>query len=105
MLGLCHVARPGTTWGPLAAQEKRDLRVMETDYSHYAIVHELQKKEQETSTALQLFSGCREQGRAPMAPRGGIQAPVRGRGWAPHCRPGPPMSAPNVLAPREFILE
>uniref|UniRef100_A0A8D0G0G3 Lipocalin/cytosolic fatty-acid binding domain-containing protein n=1 Tax=Strix occidentalis caurina TaxID=311401 RepID=A0A8D0G0G3_STROC len=41
VLGLCHVARPGTIWGPLAAQEKRDLHVMETDYSRYAIVHEL----------------------------------------------------------------
>uniref|UniRef100_A0A8B9Z012 LCN15 protein n=1 Tax=Buteo japonicus TaxID=224669 RepID=A0A8B9Z012_9AVES len=44
---LCHVAQLGTVWGPLAALEKRDLRVMETDYSCYAIVHELQQSRQE----------------------------------------------------------
>uniref|UniRef100_A0A8C0FNG5 Lipocalin/cytosolic fatty-acid binding domain-containing protein n=1 Tax=Bubo bubo TaxID=30461 RepID=A0A8C0FNG5_BUBBB len=53
VLGLCHVARPGTIWGPLAAQEKRDLHVMETDYSRYAIVHELQQRgEQDVSPQL-----------------------------------------------------
>ncbi|NXL50397.1 LCN15 protein, partial [Podilymbus podiceps] len=46
-----------------SAQEKRDLRVMETDYSHYAIVHELHQNEQEPSTALQLLT--REQDVSP----------------------------------------
>ncbi|KAM6193167.1 lipocalin-15-like [Sarcoramphus papa] len=47
----------------MAAQEKRDLRVMETDYSRYAIVHELRQREQEISTALQLLT--REQDVSP----------------------------------------
>ncbi|KAF1628380.1 Lipocalin-15, partial [Eudyptes filholi] len=46
-----------------SAQEKRDLRVMETDYSHYAIVHELHQSGQEPSTALQLLT--REQDTSP----------------------------------------
>ncbi|NXK06437.1 LCN15 protein, partial [Herpetotheres cachinnans] len=46
-----------------SAQEKRDLHVMETDYSHYAIVHQLQQNGQEPSTALQLFT--REQDVSP----------------------------------------
>uniref|UniRef100_A0A672UBP4 Lipocalin/cytosolic fatty-acid binding domain-containing protein n=1 Tax=Strigops habroptila TaxID=2489341 RepID=A0A672UBP4_STRHB len=46
-----------------AAQEKRDLRVMETDYSHYAIVHETQHSERQPSTALQLL--MREQDVSP----------------------------------------
>ncbi|NXM76415.1 LCN15 protein, partial [Serilophus lunatus] len=45
------------------AQEKRDLFVMETDYSHYAIVHEAHHSEMETSTALQLLT--REQDVSP----------------------------------------
>ncbi|KAK4811527.1 hypothetical protein QYF61_011575, partial [Mycteria americana] len=61
--GLCHVAQLGTIWGPLAAQEKRELRVMETDYGHYAIVHELQQSGQESRTALQLLT--REQDASP----------------------------------------
>ncbi|NXJ01273.1 LCN15 protein, partial [Psophia crepitans] len=47
----------------VAAQEKRDLRVMETDYSHYAIMHELQQNGQEPSTSLQLL--MREQDTSP----------------------------------------
>ncbi|NXS48963.1 LCN15 protein, partial [Balaeniceps rex] len=47
----------------MSAQEKRDLRVMETDYSCYAIVHELQQSGQEPSTALQLLT--REQDVSP----------------------------------------
>ncbi|NWH27101.1 LCN15 protein, partial [Grus americana] len=47
----------------VAAQERKDLRVMETDYSHYAIVHELQQKGQETNTGLQLL--MREQDASP----------------------------------------
>ncbi|NXR60307.1 LCN15 protein, partial [Rhadina sibilatrix] len=38
------------------AQEKRDLRVMETDYSSYAILHEDHHSEGEPSTALQLLT-------------------------------------------------
>ncbi|NXM31708.1 LCN15 protein, partial [Oxyruncus cristatus] len=38
------------------AQEKRDLLVMETDYSHYAILHEVHHSETEPSTALQLLT-------------------------------------------------
>ncbi|XP_010006183.1 PREDICTED: lipocalin-15-like [Chaetura pelagica] len=40
----------------VAAQEKRDLRVMETDYSHYAIVYQVHQNDQEASTALQLLT-------------------------------------------------
>ncbi|NWX49254.1 LCN15 protein, partial [Steatornis caripensis] len=46
-----------------SVQEKQDLRVMETDYSGYAIVHRLQQSGQETSSALQLFT--REQVASP----------------------------------------
>ncbi|XP_030362556.1 lipocalin-15-like isoform X2 [Strigops habroptila] len=49
--------------GHYTAQEKRDLRVMETDYSHYAIVHETQHSERQPSTALQLL--MREQDVSP----------------------------------------
>ncbi|XP_010136840.1 PREDICTED: lipocalin-15, partial [Buceros rhinoceros silvestris] len=44
-------------------QHKRDLHVMETDYSHFAIVHELQQSGQKPMTALQLFT--REQDVSP----------------------------------------
>ncbi|NXP23633.1 LCN15 protein, partial [Scytalopus superciliaris] len=47
----------------MAAQEKRDLLVMETDYSHYAILHEVHHSETEPSTALQLLT--REQDVSP----------------------------------------
>ncbi|NXK93539.1 LCN15 protein, partial [Formicarius rufipectus] len=46
-----------------SAQEKRDLLVMETDYSHYAIVHEAHRSETEPSTTLQLLT--REQDVGP----------------------------------------
>ncbi|XP_015500073.1 lipocalin-15-like [Parus major] len=45
------------------AQEKRDLHVMETDYSHYAVLHEAHHGEAEPSTALQLLT--REQDLSP----------------------------------------
>ncbi|NWQ64043.1 LCN15 protein, partial [Neopipo cinnamomea] len=45
------------------AQEKRDLLVMETDYGHYAILHEVHHSETEPSTALQLLT--REQDVSP----------------------------------------
>ncbi|NWI90943.1 LCN15 protein, partial [Pitta sordida] len=46
-----------------SAQDKRDLFVMETDYSHYAIVHETHHSETEPSAALQLLT--REQDVSP----------------------------------------
>ncbi|KFW82743.1 Lipocalin, partial [Manacus vitellinus] len=49
--------------GHYMAQEKRDLLVMETDYSHYAILHEAHHSETEPSTALQLLT--REQDVSP----------------------------------------
>ncbi|NWQ94719.1 LCN15 protein, partial [Burhinus bistriatus] len=39
-----------------SAQETRDLSVMETDYSCYAIVHELKQSGQDPHTALQLLT-------------------------------------------------
>ncbi|KFO76023.1 Lipocalin, partial [Cuculus canorus] len=53
----------GIAWGSSAAQEKRDLRVVETDYSSYAIVYQVQQSQQEPSTSLQLF--MREQDASP----------------------------------------
>uniref|UniRef100_A0A8C5JT88 Lipocalin/cytosolic fatty-acid binding domain-containing protein n=1 Tax=Junco hyemalis TaxID=40217 RepID=A0A8C5JT88_JUNHY len=47
----------------MGAQEKRNLCVMETDYSHYAVLHEVQHSETEPSTALQLLT--REQDVSP----------------------------------------
>ncbi|XP_062361644.1 lipocalin-15-like [Cinclus cinclus] len=47
----------------MGAQEKRDLHVMETDYSHYAVLHEAHHSEAEPSTALQLLT--REQDVSP----------------------------------------
>ncbi|KAM7087961.1 lipocalin-15-like [Ciconia maguari] len=55
--------RSGQAGHYMAAQEKRDLHVMETDYGHYAIVHELQQSGQESRTALQLLT--REQDASP----------------------------------------
>ncbi|KAM4647689.1 lipocalin-15-like isoform 2-T2 [Amazona ochrocephala] len=49
--------------GCYTAQGKRELCVTETDYSHYAIVHETQHTEQQPSTALQLLT--REQDVSP----------------------------------------
>ncbi|KGL97463.1 Lipocalin, partial [Charadrius vociferus] len=49
--------------GHYMAQEERDLRVMETDYSCYAIVHELKQGGQDPHTALQLLT--RDQGVSP----------------------------------------
>ncbi|XP_039575824.1 lipocalin-15-like isoform X3 [Passer montanus] len=47
----------------MGAQDKRNLSVMETDYSHYAVLHEVQLSEAEPSTALQLLT--REQDVSP----------------------------------------
>ncbi|XP_068771432.1 lipocalin-15-like isoform X2 [Struthio camelus] len=38
------------------AEEKRDLRVMETDYDHYAIVYTVKESDREPSTTLQLYT-------------------------------------------------
>ncbi|NXS91065.1 LCN15 protein, partial [Jacana jacana] len=46
-----------------AAEEMKDLRVMETDYSGYAIVHEFKKSGQEPHSAMQLLT--REQDVSP----------------------------------------
>ncbi|KAM6047404.1 lipocalin-15-like [Theristicus caerulescens] len=55
--------RGGQAGHYMAAQEKRELHVVETDYSHYAIVHQLQQSGQEPSIALQLLT--REQDVSP----------------------------------------
>ncbi|XP_066057386.1 lipocalin-15-like isoform X2 [Chamaea fasciata] len=47
----------------MGAQEKRDLRVMETDYSNYAVLHEAHHSKGEPSMALQLLT--REQDVSP----------------------------------------
>ncbi|XP_014736553.1 PREDICTED: lipocalin-15-like [Sturnus vulgaris] len=47
----------------MGAQEKRDLCVMETDYSHYAILYEAHHSKAEPSTSLQLLT--REQDVSP----------------------------------------
>ncbi|XP_064533407.1 lipocalin-15 isoform X1 [Pseudopipra pipra] len=78
----------------MAAQEKRDLLVMETDYGHYAILHEAHHSETEPSTALQLLSGCWSRDRHPQL-REGMGAPMGSEGWALHHHPGPP-PVPNV---------
>ncbi|XP_069729251.1 lipocalin-15-like isoform X2 [Phaenicophaeus curvirostris] len=46
-----------------AAEEKRDLRMVETDYSSYAIVYQLQQSGQGPSTSLQLL--MREEDASP----------------------------------------
>ncbi|NWW53799.1 LCN15 protein, partial [Pedionomus torquatus] len=47
----------------MSAEEMRDLRVMETDYSSYAIVHQFKKRGQEHHSAMQLLT--REQDVSP----------------------------------------
>lgn len=66
---------------------------MDTDYSHYAVLHEAQHSETEPSMALQLLSACQERGPGS---REGVGALAAGRGWAPHHYPGPPTAAPHV---------
>ncbi|NXP04915.1 LCN15 protein, partial [Thinocorus orbignyianus] len=46
-----------------SAEEMRDLRVIETDYSGYAILHEFKKRGQEALSAMQLLT--REQDTSP----------------------------------------
>ncbi|NXP53013.1 LCN15 protein, partial [Heliornis fulica] len=47
--------RSGQAGHYMAVEQKKELRVVETDYSHYAIVHEVQWNNQARSTALQLL--------------------------------------------------
>ncbi|NWR80293.1 LCN15 protein, partial [Centropus unirufus] len=47
--------QPGHYTG-MSAQEKKDLSVVETDYSSYVITYELQQSGQEPSTSLQLLT-------------------------------------------------
>ncbi|XP_031986873.1 LOW QUALITY PROTEIN: extracellular fatty acid-binding protein-like [Corvus moneduloides] len=61
LLDKCHkfellFQQSGQAGHYVGAQEKRDLHVMDTDYSHYAVLHEAQHSETEPSTALQLLS-------------------------------------------------
>lgn len=60
--------------------------MVETDYSSYAIVHELHHSGQELNAALQLLSGCHEWGQAPGATGGGNH--WGDRGWGLHHRLG-----------------
>ncbi|KAM6400136.1 lipocalin-15-like [Rhynochetos jubatus] len=55
--------RTGQAGHYMAVQEKKDLHVMETDYTHYAFMHEVQQTGQKSSTALQLL--MREQDVSP----------------------------------------
>ncbi|NXX01596.1 LCN15 protein, partial [Larus smithsonianus] len=55
--------RSGQAGHYVAAQEMRDLRVMETDYSGYAIVQEFKRRGEEPHSALQLLT--REQDASP----------------------------------------
>lgn len=73
---------------------------METDYSHYAVLHEVQHSEAEPSTALQLLSAL------------AVGTWLLGRGGAPSSRQGlgfPPLprattSSTPRPSPRELIL-
>ncbi|XP_054249183.1 lipocalin-15-like [Indicator indicator] len=47
----------------MSAEENKELRVLDTDYSHYAILHEAQRSGQRPKTMLQLFT--REQDPSP----------------------------------------
>ncbi|XP_032564448.1 extracellular fatty acid-binding protein-like [Chiroxiphia lanceolata] len=76
----------------MAAQEKRDLLVMETDYGHYAILHEAHHSETEPSTALQLLSGCWSGDRHPQL-REGMGAPMGMWGLGP---PPPPRTTSST---------
>ncbi|NXT19370.1 LCN15 protein, partial [Syrrhaptes paradoxus] len=60
---LFHRSEPVGHYVGTSAGAKRELRVMETDYGSYAIVHELQQSGREPSTALQLLT--REQDASP----------------------------------------
>ncbi|NXJ69464.1 LCN15 protein, partial [Rostratula benghalensis] len=56
-------SQAGHYMGMYGQGRMRDLRVMETDYSGYAIVHEFKKSEKEPHSAMQLFT--REQDVSP----------------------------------------
>ncbi|NXD83055.1 LCN15 protein, partial [Halcyon senegalensis] len=48
--------RSGQAGHYMEVQEKRDMRVMDTDYSHYAIVHEVEHGKEKPKISLQLFT-------------------------------------------------
>ncbi|NWU69547.1 LCN15 protein, partial [Pterocles burchelli] len=60
---LFHRSEPAGHYVGTSAEVNRELRVMETDYGSYAIVHELQQSGREPTTALQLLT--REQNVSP----------------------------------------
>ncbi|NXI49888.1 LCN15 protein, partial [Chloroceryle aenea] len=47
--------RSGQAGHYMAVQEKRDVHVMDTDYSHYAIIYEVQHSDEKPRISLQLF--------------------------------------------------
>lgn len=77
--------------------------MMETDYSHYAVLHEAQHGETEPSMALQLLSACWQwgPGSGTWGPGSGegMGALGAGRAWAPHHYPGPSPAAPHAHHP------
>lgn len=76
-------------------QQKTDLRVMDTDYKHYAIVYTLRDRGQEPSTTLQLYSGCRSGEGHPGA---GLGQAMGNGGWQGWCSSSPPHQHPSMLA-------
>nr|XP_031362172.1 extracellular fatty acid-binding protein isoform X2 [Lonchura striata domestica] len=84
----------------MGAQEKRNLRVMETDYSHYAVLHEVQHSEAEPSTALQLLSALGVG--TWLLGRGGVTSSRQGLGFPP--LPRATTSSTPHPSPRELIL-
>nr|XP_009666353.1 PREDICTED: lipocalin-15-like isoform X1 [Struthio camelus australis] len=86
-----------------AAEEKRDLRVMETDYDHYAIVYTVKESDREPSTTLQLYSEFGSGDRCLSSPR--PKQDVATSEWQRQGSPLPSTattSALNFLAPRHM---
>lgn len=52
----------GIIWFLFAEKGTRDLRVLETDYEHYAIMYTFKQGDEESGTTLQLLSRCWEKG-------------------------------------------
>lgn len=74
-------------------QEKTDLRVMDTDYKHYAIVYTLRDRGQEPSTMLQLYSGCHS---GEGHPRAGLGQAMGSGGWQGWCSSSPPRATTSA---------
>ncbi|XP_041262471.1 uncharacterized protein LOC121336910 isoform X1 [Onychostruthus taczanowskii] len=83
----------------MGAQEKRNLSVMETDYSHYAVLREVQLSEAEPSMALQLLSALGV-GTWLLGRDGGTSG--QGLGFPPRARAT--TSSTPCPSPRELIL-